>query len=73
MLILFGKGYQFEGELAKELGCSFSAVVNFVNKWSVPYDLPPQNTQYRIEVAKILLEMEKKRSFLKVLVTSDEK
>ncbi len=50
------KRYQFEGEVAKELGCSFSAVVNFVNKWSVwiPYDLPPQNTQDRIEVAKIL-------------------
>ncbi len=73
--IVFGKRYQFEGELAKELGCSFSAVANFVNQRSVwiPYDLPPQKPKGRVEVAKILLEMEKTRSFRDVLETSDEK
>ncbi len=69
-------------ELAKELDCSFSAVakrlrsMNFVNKWSiwVPYDLPPpQTAELRIEVAITLLEVENSRSFLDLLVTSNEK
>ncbi len=50
------------------LGSSFSAVtkriraMNFVNKLAVgvPYDLTPQNAQGRVEVAKTLLEVEKK-------------
>ncbi len=66
--------------LAKELGCLLSAVakrlrfMNFVNKWSawVHYDFLPQNAQGRAEVTKTLLEMEKKKSFLDVLVTLDE-
>ncbi len=46
--------------------------VNFANKRSiwVPYAHPlPQNAQRRVGVAKILLEMENRRSFLDVLVT----
>ncbi len=48
---------------------------SFMNKWSawVPYGLLPQNAQDRVEAAKILLEMAKKKSFLDVLVTSCEK
>ncbi len=68
-------------ELANELGCTFSAVakrlraMRFVNKWSVwvPYDLPPQTAERRVEVAKTLLEMKNRRSFLELLVTSNEK
>ncbi len=67
-------------ELAKELGCTFSAVakrlraMHFVNKWSVwvPHDLTPQTAERRVEVAKTLLEIENRRSFLDQLVTSDE-
>ncbi len=68
-------------ELAKELGCTFSAVakrlraMRFDNKWSVcvPHDLSSQTAERRVEVAKTLLEMENMRSFLDHLVTSDEK
>ncbi len=68
-------------ELAKELGCTFSAVamrlraMHFVNKWSVwvPYNLPPQTAERRVEVAKTLLEMENRRSFLDLLGISYEK
>ncbi len=50
------------------LGSSFSVTakrlhaMSFVNKLAVgvPYDLPPQNAQGRVEVAKNLLEVEKK-------------
>ncbi len=49
--------------------------MHFVNKWSVwaPYDLAPQTAERRVEVEKTLLDMENRRSFLDLLVTSDEK
>ncbi len=49
--------------------------MRFVNKWSVwvPQDLSPQTAERRVEVAKTLLEMENRKSFLDHLVTSDEK
>ncbi len=39
----------------------------------VPYELPPQTAERRAEVTKILLKVENRRSFLDLLVNSDEK
>ncbi len=49
--------------------------MNFVNKWSfwVPCELPPQTAERRVEVAKTLLKMENRRSFLDLLVNAVEK
>ncbi len=49
--------------------------MSFLNKWSVwvPYDLPPQNAERRVGVAKTLLDMKNRRSFLDVIVTYNEK
>ncbi len=48
-------------ELVMELGCLLSRYELY--EQVVPYDLPPQNAQRPVAVAKIHQEMEKKRFF----------